>query len=233
MKRIFNARNLVIFIFLTFVASMGYVISRIVLAPTVNLSPDITVRVKSDYTLMLLQCAFGLAALFLPTILERTINLRIPSGMLIAYMIFLYCSIYLGEIRNFYYALPHWDTILHTFSGAALGALGFSLISLLNRSESVAISLTPLFVAIFAFCFALALGTVWEIYEFSMDCLLRTNMQKYALETGASLVGQAALMDTMKDLIVDATGALVMSVAGYFSLKRERTWLKRFQLRKK
>ena len=69
-------------------------------------------------------------------------------------------------------------------------------------------NLSPVFIAVFAFCFALALGAVWEIYEFTMDSVFGTNMQKYMLDNGTALIGQAALQDTMKDIIVDAIGAL-------------------------
>ena len=80
-------------------------------------------------------------------------------------------------------------------------------------------SLSPGFVAFFAFCFALACGAVWEIYEYLMDGLLHMNMQHFAVEDGTPLLGRAALLDTMKDLIVDALGALVIAVIGYFPLR--------------
>lgn len=92
-------------------------------------------------------------------------------------------------------------------------------------------NLSPLFVAVFAFCFALALGAVWEIYEFAADCLLATNMQKFSLDNGTVLVGQAALRDTMKDLIVDALGAVGASVIGYISLKYEKGWIEKLTIR--
>jgi hypothetical protein len=204
---------------------------RIILSPTVAPSSDIMVRVKSDYILMLLQCVLGAVAMFLPGFLRSKAHLNIPTAMMIAYAVFLYCAIYLGEVRNFYFNVPHWDTILHTFSGAAIGALGFSVISLLNKSEYASFSLSPAFVALFAFCFAVSLGVIWEIYEFSIDYFLNTNMQKYALETGEQLIGQTALVDTMKDLIVDAIGAFTMSLIGYISLKYKKDWLKRFQVK--
>jgi len=56
-------------------------------------------------------------------------------------------------------------------------------------------------------------------------------MQKHTLESGEMLVGRAALADTMKDLIVDSLGALVMSVVGYVSIKREAGWLERMQIK--
>ena len=233
MRKIFTARRWWLFVFFTFLVSIVYVAVRIVLAPAMSSASDITVRVKGDYVLMFLQCLLGLVAMLLPGFLMRKTRVNIPSGMLMVYALFLYCAIYLGEVRNFYYTVPHWDTILHTFSGVALGALGFSLVNLLNRTESLSLSLSPFFVALFAFCFAVSLGVVWELYEFFADSLLRTNMQKFALESGELLAGRAALMDTMKDLTVDVLGALAMSAIGYVSLKHEKGWLKKFQLRVK
>jgi len=232
MEKVINAKNLMRFIFVTFISSIIYVVVRIILAPTVEPPSDITVRVKGDYTLMLLQCIFGVLAMMLPGYLRSKVRLNIPNAMMIAYAVFLYCGIYLGEVRNFYFNVPHWDTILHMFSGAALGALGFSFVSLLNKPESASFSLSPVFVAIFAFCFALALGVIWEIYEFLMDSILKTNMQKYAMESGEMLIGQAALTDTMKDLIVDAIGAFAVSVIGYISIKYNKGWLERIHIRR-
>ena len=189
-------------------------------------------RVKGDYVLMLLQCIVGVFAIALLRFLKRKVRLDIPSVMLVMYAVFLFCAIFLGEVRSFYYHVPYWDTLLHTFSGAALGALGFSIISLLNDSRSSLVSLSPAFVALFAFCFAVTLGAIWEIYEFAADYLFGTNMQKYALETGEALVGQAALFDTMKDVIVDTIGAGTISLIGYLSLKYQKDWLDHFRIKR-
>ena len=232
MKSFFNVKNLMRFILLTFILSTVYVVVRIALAPDVAPEPDGAVRVKGDYVSMLLQSIFGVFAMLIPGLLRRKVKLNIPTVMMITYAVFLYCAIYLGDVRNFYYTVPHWDTVLHTFSGVALGALGFSIVSVLNKSDSIHVSLSPIFVALFAFCFALALGVVWEIYEFTVDYFFNTNMQTYALENGDPLIGQAALLDTMKDLIVDAIGAFVMSVVGYISIKYNKGWLDRFQMRR-
>jgi len=220
------------FVFFTFIGSIVYTAVRIVAAPTVAPSSDVTIRVKSDYVLMLAQCVLGASAMLIPGLLRRLTRLNIPSVMLIMYAVFLYCAIYLGEVRNFYYSIPHWDTILHTFSGVALGALGFSLVTILNKSDSVMFSLSPLFISLFSFCFALSLGILWEVYEFLVDCFLNTNMQKYALETGEMLIGQIALVDTMKDLIVDAVGAFVITSIGFISLKYKKGWLEKFQVKR-
>jgi len=230
MKRPFKIRRLTIAMFFTFIGSAVFVVVRMITAPT-NIVLATHIRVKNDYVLMLLQCILGALAMMLPGFLQRKIQLKIPSGMIIVYAVFLYCGIYLGEVHSFYYLVPQWDSILHAFSGMGLCAIGFSIIGLLNKSKSVPLSLSPAFVALFAFCFAVTIGAMWEIYEFCADFVLHTNMQKYTLESGELLVGQTALLDTMKDLIVDAVGALCVSAIGYTSSKHKNGWLDRLQIK--
>ena len=106
-----------------------------------------------------------------------------------------------------------------------LGTLGFSVVALLNNTNRIPVNLSPIFIAFFAFCFAMMLGAIWEIYEFTIDGIMHLNMQKYALENGVALVGRAALVDTMSDLIVDAIGAFVIATIGYISTKYKTGWL--------
>lgn len=210
-----------IMVFVSLLLSIVYATVKIIYSHT-GTSSEMYEKVRSDYVLMLLQCIFGIVVMAIPSIVEKKASIDIPNNMEIMYFIFLYCAIYLGEVRNFYYLIPNWDTILHAFSGAMLGALGFSLVSFLNDSEHTRIDLSPFFVALFAFCFALASGTVWEIYEFLADEILATNMQKYILADGTILVGHAALMDTMEDFIVDSLSSLAVTIAGYYSIKNKK-----------
>ncbi len=98
-------------------------------------------------------------------------------------------------------------------------------ISILNKSENVVFRLSPKFVALFAFCFAVAVGGLWEIYEFLVDELMGQNMQKFILPDGTILIGHQALSDTMGDLIIDAIGALIASIIGYISILKNKDWL--------
>lgn len=178
--------------------------------------------------LMLLQCLLGLIAFFLPNFLSKKWRLNIPSGMYIAFIIFLYCAIFLGEVRDFFYKIPHWDDILHFFSGMMCGALGFSVVALLNKSQEARLNMSPAFVVMFSIFFAVTIGVVWEIYEYTFDGLLGLNMQKFMLADGTQLVGHAALTDTMQDLMVDLGGATLAAMLGYFSIKKKEPWLKDF-----
>lgn len=206
---------------ITLVLSIIYTVLKIVISPSEAAEINMHTKVKSDYVLMLLQCILGLFVMMLPSIIERRFSIDIPDTMEILYFIFLFCAVFLGEVQNFYYLIPNWDTTLHAFSAAMLGALGFSLVNMLNNAERVKFDLSPLFIALFAFCFALAAGAVWEIYEYSLDGLLSLNMQKYALGDGTLLTGHLALADTMKDIIVDAVSALITSIIGYYSIKKQ------------
>lgn len=177
-------------------------------------------RTRGDYALMIVQCVLGMAVIYLPAFLEKRMNIDIPDALEILYMVFLFCAIYLGEVRNFYFRVPHWDDFLHAMSGGMLAVIGFYLVWILNRMDKLPITLSPFFVAFFAFCFAVTCGVIWEIYEFSVDRALGMNMQKFLTVTGEPLTGAEALTDTMFDLIVDSISALFVSVIGYFSVKR-------------
>lgn len=216
----------------SFIIPLGFIVYRIITAPVSNDLHVANIKVKSDYVLMFIQCILGIVALFIPNIISKKKKITIPNAMYIVYVIFLYAAIFLGEVRDFYYRVPHWDSILHTFSGGAIASLGFSVVSLFNNQDKVSINLSPFFVALFSFCFAVTLGAFWEIYEFTFDGLLGLNMQKFALENGTNLVGRMALMDTMKDLIVDSIGALVISIIGYISLKYKKGWFDKLMITK-
>lgn len=200
--------------------SVIYAIYMLINAPS-GVAQNEYERVKSDYVLMILQCLTGCIVIFLPSQLEYRFRIDIPDIMEIMYFIFLFCAIYLGEVRNFYYKVPYWDLVLHCFSAAMLGALGFIIVNFLNNTKKT-IDLSPFFVALFAFCFAITCGTVWEIYEFLADGVLGTNMQKFITGEGVVLIGRDAVMDTMGDIIVDALGAFTVTAIGYINLRKQQ-----------
>lgn len=224
-KRLSLSERMGRILFVSLALAVVFSVIRLIQAPVSLPEGAEFQKVKSDYLLMVTQCTLGLIVMLLPSAISRRWSFSIPDFIYVLYYVFLYCAVFLGEVFSFYYLVPHWDTILHTFSGAMLGALGFILVDLLNRAENVRVSLSPLFVSLFAFCFALAAGAVWEIYEYTCDCVMGLNMQKYATEQGVQLIGQAALRDTMKDIIFDSLAALAVSTAGYFSGIRRRRQL--------
>ncbi len=221
-----------LFVLFTLVASIVYAIIGVISAPARPVLGVEHETMKSNYALMIVQCLLGIGVMFLPSAFERKLRIAIPGFMYLLFVVFLYAAIYLGEVHSFYYRIPHWDLILHGFSGLMLGALSFSVITLLNDAERIRCSLSPAFVAVFAFSFAVAMGVVWEFYEFAVDGLLGLNMQKFAMENGTAYHGRDALLNTMNDLIVDALGAFIMSIVGYVSVKYRKGWVARMLMKR-
>lgn len=160
----------------------------------------------------------------LPLFISRRFRVYIPPQFQLMAIGFVFASLFLGEVRDYYQKFWWWDILLHTTSGFLLGILGFLLVHVLNESERLDMHIKPGFVAFFAFMFALGVGALWEIFEFTMDTLFGMNMQKPMLDDPSGLT------DTMIDLIVDALGALVISVMGWRYLKagKKESFLERW-----
>lgn len=209
------------FLWITLIISTGYAIYRIIITPA-DAVPPATPRTLADYILMLVSCLGGLIVMGLPSLIEKRFKIIIPDGLTIAYFIFLYAGVFLGEVQNYFHVFKYWDVLLHSISGAMLAVLGVKLISVLNSWKRLDLHLSPFFVVLFGFCFAVTIGVIWEIYEYSGDALLGMNMQKYMTESGEILVGQEALRDTMEDFIVNVASALIVSVGAFFSVRKKQ-----------
>lgn len=175
--------------------------------------------------------AFLIAGIILvtlfPLILHRQYHIRIPAEFQLLAIIFIFASLFLGEIYRYYEKIWWWDTALHASSGLLMGIFGFLLVYVLNENEHVEIVLTPRFVALFAFLFAVAVGALWEILEFTVDSLFGGNMQKPMFDDPSGLT------DTMWDLILDTLGALIISGLGWWYMARGESffidqWIRKF-----
>ncbi|MFA6797003.1 MAG: hypothetical protein WCR63_05525 [Bacilli bacterium] len=208
---------LYVFIILSLLISLGYEIEEYFHAPGSDVTNSL-VRTKSDCLLSIIMIVGVSIAMSIPLILRHNFHLFIPYTLEIMFLIFFYCAVYLGEVRSFYYLVPHWDDYLHSASAIMLAIVGFSVVYLLNKTEIV--DLSPFFIALFAFLFSFSIGSAWEIYEFICDELFNVNAQKFMTDEGVLLIGHAALVDTMKDLMVDFGGALLTSLIGYIAMKK-------------
>ena len=123
-------------------------------------------------------CFLTLILFTVPTVVSKTFKVKLPTTLEIIVYLFIYAAEILGEIQNFYGIFKHWDTMLHTLNGFLAAAVGFSLIDILNRTERFHIKMTPIFVALVAFCFSMTIGILWEFCEFAADRYLSLDMQK-------------------------------------------------------
>ncbi len=123
-------------------------------------------------------CVLTLGLFLLPTMLEKRLEIDLPNALEIIILLFIFAAEILGEIRSYYTTFPYWDTMLHTLNGFLCAAIGFSLVDLCNRHKRVSLSLTPVYMAIVAFCFSMTVGVLWEFFECAMDQLFLLDMQK-------------------------------------------------------
>lgn len=166
-----------------------------------------------------------LALTFVPDYIERREKMDIPDVLEVVIVLFIYCGLFLSARYDLYNRFFWWDDLLHTLSGVIIGFIGFIVIYKINHNYSMDIS--PLLVAIFSFTFAVTLGVIWEIMEFSADVFLGTANQKWDRPATEIMLGKpyqgSGLRDTMSDLIVDSVGAFITSVITYFMYKREKS----------
>jgi len=123
-------------------------------------------------------CSLTLIFFTIPMFLEQKLRIEIPDVLEILIYLFIYAAAILGEMNSFYVRFPFWDTMLHTINGFLAAAIGLSLVGLLNQSEKILFKLSPFFLAITAFCFSMTIGVLWEFFEFFMDQVFHTDMQK-------------------------------------------------------
>ncbi len=123
-------------------------------------------------------CVLTLILFLLPTIFEKSLQIDLPNVLEIIILLFIFAAEILGEIRAFYTTFAYWDTMLHTLNGFLCAAIGFSLVDMCNRHKRVSLSLSPVYMAIAAFCFSMTIGVLWEFFECVMDQFFLLDMQK-------------------------------------------------------
>lgn len=167
-------------------------------------------------------CVLTLVLLLIPQIIERSFKVNLPDVLEVIILLFVFAAEILGELQCYYIKYPYWDTMLHTINGFICAAAGFALVDVLNRNEKIKLSLSPIYMAIVAFCFSMTVGVLWEFFEFGCDRLLLTDMQK---DTVVQTISSTMLDPTgsnkaviISDINETAVNGEVLGVAGYLDV---------------
>ena len=123
-------------------------------------------------------CALTLILLMVPSFLQVELKIELPTPLEIIILLFIFAAEVLGEIGSYYTKFPYWDTMLHTINGFLAAAIGFALVDILNQRKSDKFHLSPLYLAIVAFCFSMTIGVMWEFFECTMDVFFGMDTQK-------------------------------------------------------
>ena len=156
-------------------------------------------------------CLLVLGLYMLPFFIQQNFGIELPSTLEIIILLFIFAAEILGELNCYFITFPYWDTMLHTTTGFLCAATGFALIDILNRNSRIKFTLSPVYVALVAFCFSMTVGVLWEFFEFGADHLLHWDMQK---DTVVHSVTSVMLDPTNRNIPVTISGIESVVVNG-------------------
>ncbi|MDS0525798.1 hypothetical protein NNC19_08920 [Clostridium sp. SHJSY1] len=159
----------------------------------------------------LAQTCLAIACIPIPFILTKWANRRkilLPFNFQILAVWFITFSLYFGEIMKFYEMIWWWDLFLHGTFGAYTVIIGVYLVKgVFSKEFDATKKRFAILIAIFAFSLSIASGTLWEVFEYFGDLLLKTDMLDNGFE------------DTMLDLIINSIFSFITAIIYYFVTK--------------
>ena len=170
-----------------------YLVLRLIVLATL-----VSSVIRSEYESAFI-CLLVLVLFMLPFFIQQNFGIELPSTLEIIILLFIFAAEILGELECYFITFPYWDSMLHTTTGFLCAATGFALIDILNRNSRIKFELSPIYVALAAFCFSMTVGVLWEFFEFGMDRLFHMDMQK---DTVVSSITSVMLDPTNKNIPV-------------------------------
>ena len=167
-------------------------------------------------------CVLSLVLFLIPAFIEKNLGINLPTTLEVIILLFIFSAEILGEMSSYYIRFEWWDTMLHTLNGFLCAAAGFGLVDIINRNEGFKFELSPLYLAIVAFCFSMTIGVLWEFFEYFCDILFKTDMQK---DTVINIISstyidptksnKAVVIDGIKKVVIDGNA---LPVDGYLDI---------------
>jgi hypothetical protein len=150
-------------------------------------------------------CALCILLSFTPSILERDFQITLPWQLdfLISLALFLHIG---GGVLNLYKTIPGYDILTHFVSSVLVGFLAFVIIYILDKHWE-GLQMDVYAMGFFVVISAMAMGVVWELFEWSADLIFGSHEQW-------------GLQDTMKDLLVDTIAGIFIAIIGVTLVKR-------------
>lgn len=162
----------------------------------IMLAGAVLMWVEKDWPHMI-TALFTFVVSFTPLLFERVFRVRLPAVYQVGYVLFVFASMFLGEVAHFYW-IRGWDATVHFISGILIG-LGMVLWLRALLSNTKKFRLPQGMQLLFIVCFGIMVAFVWEIAEFTSDQVFGTTSQ------------DGSLYDTMTDLIYGTTGVSLLA----------------------
>jgi hypothetical protein len=142
---------------------------------------------------------------FIITYIANKKNIVLPSSFQLVFLLFILLAQYFGEILKFYTMFWWWDLSLHGLFGIYAVIIALNLMEgIIMKKKETTHQRFVVLTLVFAFCFSLALGTLWEMFEVVGDYILKTDMVNGGLE------------DTSSDLIIKILSAFITCIIYYY-----------------
>ena len=160
---------------------------------------------------VMVNAGIGFVVTYVPAILERDYDIPMDPALVlwITTAVFLHAFGTLGlpgDVLSPYRSIWWWDHLTHTLSASIVAAVGYTAVRALD-DHTDALDLPPKFVFVFVLLFTVAFGVFWEVIEFALGEL--------AAATGSQgVLTQYGLEDSMKDLLFDTLGGVVVGLWG-------------------
>jgi len=151
---------------------------------------------------------FTFVVSFLPLLLERWWRVVLPPWLHVTYVLFVFASMFCGEVLHFYLQIPWWDDFMHVSSGILMG---LGVILWLQLAEKRGADLPHWARLLLIVTIVVTVAALWEFVEFGSDQLFGTKSQD-----------NGSLVDTMIDMIDASIGAVIMAgvYARYLTTRR-------------
>ena len=153
----------------------------------------------------------ALAVTQLPTVLERDYGLpmdpRLTLWITSAAFLHTIGTVGIpGASANLYVQIWWWDHLTHALSASVVAAAGYATVRAIDE-HSEAVHIPPRFMPVVILLFVLAFGVLWELLEFALGIAAGAlGMQAVLTQYGAT--------DTLKDLLFNSMGGLVVAIWG-------------------
>lgn len=144
--------------------------------------------------------------IFIPFLFMDKKKVHILSKVDFLLLILIYIFIFLENTRIFSGTDLVFRIFVNLFVSFSIGLVGFSLIYFLIKEKKFLSNLGAEFLAIFTFCFSLGIGTLFEVFRFSINYIFSINILNFNLSAALGF------------LSVHTLGSFIVSVFAYLYL---------------
>lgn len=154
---------------------------------------------------------------FVQVVLPFVASMRIPAFMRILISLVMLISLTIGRFFALYKRIEHFDKLQHGLYGIVIALIAVvMLFRLIPNSSRRNPELSSAAIGIFSVGATMILLFIWELFEYICDRLFLSDMQDW--QAG----GISGLTDTMFDLSVGFSGAIVASIVIMLLYRRNK-----------